>query len=383
LFQYTVNINIVNKIRSFKVKLFKHSNFIANSDVPDAIRVNNIICKSRPCDVTFVLCRESQSSANLSLALCRFHGMTKPMEPKDATALFKKAKSVLKNDCLERRRSGGSSGEIQHSKTLMKMLHTPNSTPRKSTGSIFLEGTNQQWFVFYINRKDLKAVGTRYSNPVPGGSFTMPSTVLKNSPFLQDFFLAKPYCALILQALKPFFEKNGIPLVCPEAVASELLNIAATYAYCQNRATKKWNRSVWKTEFVLFFNFNYVLCTLVLHDVGYHLDVFRGGPSLENRVIFSIPLRENMKGRSGGTSKQTTFALLDWTYVQQARHIVWTDPANSQIDGSASSFGTDKRISKSVWNAFVANAEASNTRIIIPDRLQTRITDYTELNYND
>ena len=354
--------------------------------MPNAIRVNNIVSNSSPCNVTFVLCRESEASMNLNLALCRFHGMTKPMESRDAIRLFKQAKNVLKNECLERRRSGGSSGEIQYSKDLMKMLHTPNSSPRCSSGTIFLEGTNQQWLVFYINRKDHKAVSTRYSNPVPGGSFTMPKAALKNSPFLQDFFLAKPYCALILEGLKPIFEKKRLPLVCPEAVASELLNIAATYAYCRNRAasaTKKWNRSVWKTEFVLFFNFNYVLCTIVLHDVGYHLDVFRGGPSLENRVIFSIPLRENMKGRSGGTSNHTTFALLDWTYVQQARHIVWTDPANSQIDGSASSFGSDKRISKSVWNAFVANAEASNTRIIIPDRLQTRITDYTQLNYNN
>ena len=65
------------------------------------------------------------------------------METKAATAL-----------CLEQCCSGGSSGEIKHSKNLMKMLHTPNSTPCCSTGSIFLEG------VFYINRKDLKAVGT-------------------------------------------------------------------------------------------------------------------------------------------------------------------------------------------------------------------------------
>ena len=61
------------------------------------IRVNNIVSNSPPCDVTFVLCQESQLFANLSLALCRFHGMTKPMETKAATALFKQAKSVLKN----------------------------------------------------------------------------------------------------------------------------------------------------------------------------------------------------------------------------------------------------------------------------------------------
>jgi hypothetical protein len=263
------------------------------------------------------------------------------------------------------------------------MLQTPNSSPRCSSGTLFLEGINKQWFVFYINRKELEAVGTRYSNPVPGGSFTMPTNALK-SPFLQDFFLAKPYCALILEALKPFFSSNKLPYVSPEAVQGEMDNIAATYAYCANRAkvsVKKWSRNTWKGEFVSFFNFNFVLCTLVLHDVGYHLDVFRGGPSLENRVIFSIPRRKNLKGRSGGSSQNLTFALLDWSYVQQARHIVWADPRNSQITGSASSFESSKRISKKVWNDFVANAEATNTGIFIPDRLQTKITDYTQLRY--
>ena len=264
----------------------------------------------------------------------------------------------------------------------MRMLHTPNSSPRCSSGTVFLEGTNKQWLVFYINRKDLKAVGTRYSNPVPGGSFTMPEKELK-SPFLQEFFLAKPYCALLLEVLQPFLAKNMLPSVNPDAVQSELHNIASSYAYCVARSDSSWTRKSWKSEFVKFFNFNFVLCTLVLHDVGYHLDVFRGGPSLENRVIFSIPLRKNLKGRSGGASKKLTFALLDWTYVQHARHVVWTDAANSQINGSASSFEAGKRISKSIWNAFVSNAEASNIDIVIPERVQARITDFAQLNYND
>ena len=94
-------------------------------------------------DITFVIgCNENIKNTDKIgiLLLCRFHNFQPLMSRKKkqtAQKLFNDIIQCLKNNGLERKRSGGSSGYVTYSENLMQLLKTHNCTPRISKGMIY------------------------------------------------------------------------------------------------------------------------------------------------------------------------------------------------------------------------------------------------------
>ena len=102
--------------------------------------------------------------------------------------------SLLCNDGIERKQSGGSSGLMDNFNHLtMSLLHSHNVTPRRSKGVIYLRHSNNlQMHVFYIGNSDGVAKQFCYTNPVKGGSFKMKPELLQKHKLLQNFIMVKP-----------------------------------------------------------------------------------------------------------------------------------------------------------------------------------------------
>ena len=81
--------------------------------------------------------------------------------------LFLELQCLLKNNGLEQRRTGGSSGYVSYTTELKLMMATPNSSPRNSKGSIWprSKDNNLKWLLFYVGTKDMELKFTYYTNP--------------------------------------------------------------------------------------------------------------------------------------------------------------------------------------------------------------------------
>lgn len=337
-------------------------------------------------DVTIILSYdENKEDGAAILVLARFHKLGKGHGSVDPKFLLKKIQDQLKNNGFERRRSGGSSGPVTYSKNLMQMMHTANISPRKASANIWLLKEDETWLMFYINRSELRAVhAVKYTNPVEGGQFVMPSDLLQNEIFIQNFYLAKNYCGLILHKLQSqcLVQDETIPVaICPQAVQLEIDNIADARAFCVARAEKSWDQCDWRNNFLEFYNCQNIICTLVCHDVGNHRDVFRGSNSLENRIGFKVAnWREKGGGRSGSEDDDYMFVILDWTALGHARKLVFNAAENQTLPGGAASFDAKTKLSKAIWEKFVELNNGKNVHF--PARVKAKgITNIKQLAY--
>ena len=119
------------------------SNYITKEELKDSFLFNkcdstqdvSIIIGVKSCD------KYNQHTCNNkvfgTLILCRFHRFNVEFNNRkkwNTSKLLNDVISMLNNDGLERRRSGGSSGCITYSQNLLKLLRSHNSTPRMSKG---------------------------------------------------------------------------------------------------------------------------------------------------------------------------------------------------------------------------------------------------------
>ena len=232
----------------------------------------------------------NEYSSLASVLLMRFHKFDRRLTKKETPRkLLTKVTACLDNNGLEQRRSGGSSGEFSYSKELMRLMKTPNCTPRCSRGFFYLRDKNNlQLHVFYLSTKtsDLKVF--KYTTPQRGGVFAKPSSLIKKQLAIRNFIMAKPLAALILSKITRFS-------ICPEAVEIELSCIQGALTHVNALSALNLRRS---DEFYQHYSDMYVHFTLIRHPVGRHLDVFsKGKPSLENRICFSCPLLPEERSR--------------------------------------------------------------------------------------
>ena len=167
-----------------------------------------------------------------------------PTLPKKMTTkdLFQELQGLLKNNGLERRRTGGSSGYVSYTKELKLMMATANSSPRNSKGAIWLRSKdNLKWLLFYVGTKDMEVKYTYYTNPRHGGSFDMPSHLFDTIDFLITFASTKALAAGIVSNLaeadKTSTEDFPKLKVCKIAVEEELKNAASARAFVKRFVT--------------------------------------------------------------------------------------------------------------------------------------------------
>ena len=342
---------------------------------------------------TVVLGLDDMNKDTASVLCCRFHSFKAQYTEKQAKEILKDMQDQLKNNGLERRRTGGSSGKLRMgSKELKLLLHTENSSPRNSKGVIWLRSKDSlKLHIYYIgtklNKQNVTSCKyTYYSTPRPGGSFKMKHDMFKKHSWLQTFCRTKPLAALIMKGIEEHLEKReDLPTlsIISEACDEEIKNMEAARFFIKKeferllhkvpqRILEGWLR----TEFWIFYSENFLNFTLVMHPVGLHLDIFANAddPSLENRVCFYFQLdrqgQTNLTntgykyGRGGFGEDNFCFALLDWSGGQRRRRRMWTDPNNQHIPHSATQHAAANNnpnrvvLRPAIWNAFRAAAIA-------------------------
>ena len=269
-----------------------------------------------------------------AILLLRFHKMEPTVPHADSRQLLYALEKYLKNNKLERRRSGGSSGPLCYSSELLQMLATSNSSPKRSKACCYLRGLDEKWHLIYINHKEGSVKLAWYTNPVRGGHFPMDGKLMKLYPVLQRFVSTKPYAALLMLEVQKYLATQGINVsINPVAVQGELLNIDAARYHIKKvkddhikQTGKCLHREPRDLLFYQWYCRHFLMFTLVMHAVGAHIDVFADNvPSLENRVCFSFPAkyRGGRCGRGGFGLEEYTWALLDWGNYRRRRRAVW------------------------------------------------------------
>ena len=335
---------------------------------------------SKKRDVTLIL-GVDHGSSHASILLCRFHKFNTTLDPLQSRFLFEELWGSLKVRKYECRRSGGSSGLISDSaqNRILPHIRDPGTCPRNGYGTVWIPGRST-WYVYYMSTKNGEVKTCQYTNPVPGGSFRLNSSHIKKHPFLIDFISTKPLTASIAEAITGRVQNlDGIDLlICPQAVRTELMNIGETRSIQAamynndlsalpsglSQFPKQFSRNVSSLHhFYGVYLHYFIKCTLVMHAVGWHLDVFADGdPSIENKKCFeilssAIPIRDILEsypnGRGGGTTaNHFIFALLDWNSGQRSRRRVWTNPANAHLPHGINSYPARQAMSETIWNNF-------------------------------
>ncbi|GFH47040.1 predicted protein [Chaetoceros tenuissimus] len=365
---YVPQVNDCSYLESFR----GHKDRFKSADISKMVYFDHNK-HSNDCDVTIIIGINNDRKTG-TLLLCRFHRLQAKLGIISERLLLEQLQSQLPfhNNGLERMRTGGSSGLCSYSPELKQMLHTHNSTPRMSKGSIFLLRADRlQWDIFYIGTKDkLSTVKhTWYSNPVSGGNFNMEEWMFREHAFLSEFCATKPLTAQLLKCIRTSTKTPDLNIAI-NAIEEELQNM-----YCARAVVKlfldgkKMKPQAIRQQFYIFYAFMFLNFTLVMHAVALHLDRFSDGEeSLENRLCFSFPLDRDGRsglaktgscpyGRGGAGLDRFCFALLDWTSTERRRRRTWTHPDNQGIDGSATivaqETGTiNNRLNRERWNRF-------------------------------
>lgn len=278
--------------------------------------------------INIVLIATKQNSFGLqNLLLLRFYNFTiNEMKDKKKNALFDHFLSMLDNkrnhkNYIERKREGGAQGTTEYkSSVLFKMLHTSNSSPRCSIGTIWLRlKNNRKWKIFYRGTQDGVVHDYYYSSPRIGGQFELDCSLFKKYTFLLEFLSTKPYTALIVESLELQHK------ISPMAIQNELENMKETHEYVFGKTMMKKKDTIVKPIIQYYERYSKIhnRYTLVTHPVGRHNDVFDSNKTskLENRFCMSIsdfrPTSVKKKnfstyGRGGNGTYNFVFAILDW-----------------------------------------------------------------------
>ena len=278
-------------------------------------------------------------------------------------------KQLLRNNGLERRREGGSSGLTDYTSELKMLMSTPNFSPRCAKGTVIVKSINNlKWHVFYIGVKDGLSKYTYYTQPQKGGTFHMKAELLNKYNLLIDFASTKPLAALICAEIEKICNLP-VKKISPRSCDMERINISKAKILLHDYVTKstiKLSGSMKKILYYQYYSSKFLNYTLVCHQVGRHYDVFSDRiPSLENRVCFSFPI-ENKEhrntGRGGCGHGCYGFALLDWrSSYSTGKKDVWTSVKNRKQKYSSTWYAlngeVDKIFTDAVWKQFTTNAD--------------------------
>ena len=131
----TVRVYYIPKVQKVTAKL-KGSNEISDSEVRSSFYFNSKLLRPKHVDVSLLIGYDDTKEDTASILLCRFHKMNPSFKLKNqnSKSLLQDLQDELKNDGLEHRRVGGSSGKIGFTKEMKLLMKTHNSSPRLSFG---------------------------------------------------------------------------------------------------------------------------------------------------------------------------------------------------------------------------------------------------------
>ena len=329
----------------------KGSNTIFPSEFGEARRY----CSERldqTVDITIVTGQFWDDHAVEILLLMRFHKVdpNDTMSNANVQALYEALSKVMGKNGYEHRRIGGSSGRLQPTPNFFKFIqhNSMSNFPRFRKSMKFIKAKGDvKWECYYMGVNDFEVKKTFCCNIQKGGAFSMPPDLMTKFPFLQDFLATKAKAALIL------YQVNG-PLttgkIQPNAVKQELTHLKKAnnfdwpflrdelMGYARKRNIGK------KKEYVMKYFSTMNKHTVVQHCVGFHLDIVKGQPVLENKVCFRLSSKGNDNGRCGGGQRMFVFALLDWPKKNKVRNAVYRALGGPQIVG--------QRLTEYNWQAF-------------------------------
>ena len=212
------------------------------------------------------------------------------------------------------RRFGGSSGNTcpETDMNLLQVLSENEGTlPRKTWATSIIRGTDR-YFVIYRKCNPLTPYNcfthVEYSPPRDGGQFNMPDICVSRYPVLGEMSYLKMQTVCILVALNKWRLSNDLPEIALGPIEREMENITI--------ARKSYETSPRKSKMFKFITaFNKLNgYSMVAYPVGMHMDLFRDGESLENKILFTLPRSKCGSLGCGGSifSNRFVYALLDW-----------------------------------------------------------------------
>ena len=231
-----------------------------------------------------------------------------------ANSIYSAIRPITGKRGYEMRRFGGSSGSPTHESdlNLLRVLaENKGVLPRKAWATVILRGRDRYYDIYRkCNVSEGKPTFTHveYSPPRDGGQFSMPDICIARYPVLGEMSYLKMQCVTILVALNKIRVANNEEPVAIGPIEQEMRSI--------QRARKSYKSSpdsMRMHNFISVFN----KCngySMVAYPVGMHLDRFREGESLENKILFTMRKpRCGSRGRGGSIlGDRYVFALLDW-----------------------------------------------------------------------
>ena len=147
-----------------------------------------------------------------------------------------------------------------------------------------------------------------YSPPRDGGQFDMPEICLSRYPILGEMTYLKMQSVNILSALNELRVKHGQLPVAIGPINQEMKKIDIA-----RKSYQESSEGMNMHNFIVAFN-KLNRFSMVAYPVGMHNDHFRNGESLENKILFTIPLPKcRSLGRGGSiVGNRYVYALLDW-----------------------------------------------------------------------
>ena len=343
--QFNVEIYRLKQVAKFDVRRCG-TNHITDFEFVNSIRycgeVNN-----PSCDITIITGEFDDDPHVQLLLLMRFHRIdpTKMLSNVDVQKIYSRVQSLCGKKGYEYKRTGGSSGRIEVTKDLLNFLNDKGTFPR-SCASVKLIRSNKKlkWDCFYIGVEQSKVKKVSYCNIKKGGSFRMPPELMSRHLFLQEFLATKSRAALIL------YEVNKTDMcfkIQPNAVIQEIRNLKKALAFDFKFLEQAMTNigPVSKREYVMRYLSTMHKHTLVQHPVGFHVDLIRGQPVLENKVCFRLHHKNNDVGRGGAGPKTFVFAILDWPKKNLERRAVYRALGGHRI--------IEDRVTDFNWNSFV------------------------------
>jgi hypothetical protein len=341
-------------------------------------------------DVTYLLI-DTKIEGQYLLGNARWHSiLQKDLDGADTLKLYHDLRSCLPSGYESNRKN--SSGPTKLNTNTLNFFKYHGSLPRKVGGVHFIQ-QETYWIAIYISPygPDRKAVVYKgYTQPVRGGNFVVPPTIMQRNPFMFHFMKAKILTALVGRSLENILgvgiSTNSISeTIWQLGVASELITRRNQLVGTQIAGVELENAIL---AMVGAFN----RCSLVEYPTAYHVDRFAktnledflksyaipgvrwelsmnteakfrkmikaiqegrerdacvvAVPSLENKKLLEIPMPSRIGlrgiGRGGRGKGRYVVAILDWRNGPQALR-------RQQYLAAG---GTAARVTQAVFDAF-------------------------------
>ena len=343
--QYNVELYRLTQVAKFDIRRCG-TNTITDSEFQNAVRYCGETHQDS-CDITIITGEFDEDPTVQLLLLMRFHRVdpTELLSHVHIRKLYETLTRLCGKKGYEYKRTGGSSGRIEVTKELLKFINDKGTFPRAATSIKMLKNIKSlKWDCYYIGIESDLVKKVSYCNIKKGGSFRMPPELMSQYVFLQEFLSTKCKAALLLYELNA----SDLPFkIQPNAVMQEIRNLKRAqvfdYKFLQQAISAK--RTISKKEYVMRYLSTMHRHTLVEHPVGFHIDVIKGQPVLENKVCFRLKHKTNDTGRGGSGIGTFVFALLDWPKKNQVRRAVYRALNGHRIIG--------ERVTDWNWNSFI------------------------------